>query len=181
LSGVDIVREDDIKDGPMIPTDSSGHAHYEPGSWGRGIGDCLLKQPTFGSRSLQIAHELLGAEGCYLYFDKVNGNWIQSGNEVGTCNDPKGIEDHHKEHKRKAELNSNESKLYTEYPAKASARVQMARSRNVHPHPWKAYFEDLLVFCGLGFIHWNLWRNTLLVIVMSGFCCQRCEGGVYLG
>ena len=43
-------------------------------------------------------------------------------------------------------------KVYLEYPAKESNRVKMAQENNIRPRPWRAYFEDLLLFCGMGFV-----------------------------
>jgi len=60
--------------------------------------------------------------------------------------------DRHEEHKKSASNGGGGSKLYTEYPAKDSSRAQLARRNKVRPYPWKAYFEDLALFCGMGFV-----------------------------
>lgn len=92
------------------------------------------------------------AEGCYLYYDTVNAQWIRSGKVAGTTHNPKGILARHLEHKDKAERNEAGSDLYDKYPAKQSANAVLVRQSNLRPYPWNAYFEDLALFCGLGFI-----------------------------
>ena len=37
-------------------------------------------------------------------------------------------------------------------PRTVSDTVKNAREMNIRPYPWKAYFEELIQFCGIGFI-----------------------------
>lgn len=135
----------------------AGQVHNEPLSLG--LTDCLLKHPTFVDAFLRVdendkdkEQELSNAEGCYLHYDMKNAKWIRSGKVAGTSSDPKGILDRNDEHREKARNGGNGSKLYTEYPAKDSSRAKIGRENNVRPYPWKAYFEDLALFCGVGFV-----------------------------
>jgi len=53
---------------------------------------------------------------------------------------------------RSAARNDESSGLYVKYPAKTSGVATTVRNNKVRPYPWKAYFEDLELFCGIGFI-----------------------------
>jgi len=130
----------------------AGHVKDEPAT--HAIGESLLKHP-FGYNQrffLNVDDKLLKAEGCYLYYDTINCNWIRSGKVAGTRSDPRGIGDRNEEHRKKASNCGSGSKLYIDYPARDSNRVQTARRNKVRPYPWKACFEDLALFCGIGFI-----------------------------
>lgn len=124
-----------------------------------GLTDCLLEHPTLVDAFLRVdendkdkEQELLNAEGCYLHCDVKNARWIRSGKVAETSSDPKGILDRNDEHREKARNGGNGSEPCTEHPAKDSSGAKMGRENNVHPHPWKAHFEDLALFCGVGFV-----------------------------
>lgn len=57
-----------------------------------------------------------------------------------------------KEHVVSAAQSDNSSDLCAKHPAKQSGLAKMAQSNKVCLHPWRAYFEDLELFCGAGFI-----------------------------
>jgi hypothetical protein len=77
---------------------------------------CLLQYPTEGvsNKFMMIVHDLLKAEGCYLYYDKVNHEWRRSG-KVSV----RGFGDRHKDHWKNANnsgsssTSTKQSKLYT--------------------------------------------------------------------
>ncbi len=132
----------------------AGHVHDEPSMVGNN--DCLLKNPVGSSHRFILvtaSANVSNAEGCYLHYDTFNGEWVRSGKVSGTQHDSKGIMDRHKEHMVSAAQNDKSSDLYVKYPAKQSRVATMAQSNKVHRYPWKAYFEDLELFCGIGFIH----------------------------
>jgi hypothetical protein len=39
--------------------------------------------------------------------------------------------------------------------------VTIVWNNNVCPYPWRAYFEDLEIFCGIGFLHSNIVEQRL--------------------
>jgi hypothetical protein len=129
----------------------AGHVRDEPSI----VGDkeCLLKNPVGSKhRCVLVDNEFTNPEGCYIYYDTVNGEWIRSGKVAGTCNDHEGMMDRHKEHLASAARNDNSSSLYIQYPAKSSSLATTVQSNNIRPYPWQAYFEDLEIFCRIGFI-----------------------------
>jgi len=129
-------------------TTLAGHVHGKPSACG--LHQCLLKHPV-GKRFLPVEGILSLAEGCYLYYDTVNGQWIRSGKVAGTEHDSRGFGDRDEEHEKNATRGASGSGLYIDYPGKRSNRVKVARENKVRPYPWKAYFEDLALFCGIGF------------------------------
>jgi hypothetical protein len=129
----------------------AGHVRDEPSI----VGDkeCLLKNPVGSKhRCVLVDNEFTNPEECCIYYDTVNGEWIRSGKVAGTCNDHEGMMDRHKEHLASAARNDNSSSLYIQYPAKSSSLATTVQSNNIHPYPWQAYFEDLEIFCRIGFI-----------------------------
>jgi len=121
--------------------------------------ECLLRNPV-GSRStfLPVEGSLCDAEGCYLYYDSVNGYFVRSGKVAG-----RGIMLRHLEHDKQAKRNGDGSKMYIEYPGKDSNRVKMAKENNIRPRPWRAYFEDLALFCGMAFTRSDVVDQRLAV------------------
>lgn len=140
----------------------AGHVRDEPAMVSEK--DCLLKNPS-GTRNRFILVEadtdVSNAEGCYLYFDTENAEWVRSGKVAGTEHDSKGIMDRHEEHVASASRNDNSSDLYVKYPGKQSGLAIMMRKDKVHPHPWRAYFEDLDLYCGIGFIRSDVVEQRL--------------------
>jgi len=103
----------------------AGHVRDEPSMVGER--ECLLRNPVGSNHrfilidaNVDTNTELWYAEGCYLYYDTLNGEWIRSGKVAGTQHDSKGIMDRHKEHMRSAARNDESSGLYVKYPAKTS-------------------------------------------------------------
>jgi hypothetical protein len=138
----------------------AGHVRDEPTI----VGDkeCLLKNPVGPNhRFILVDSEFTNAEGCYLYYDTVHGEWIRSGKVAGTRHDSKGMMDRHEEHKASAARNDDSSSLYVKYPAKSSRIATTVRNNNVRPYPWRAYFEDLEIFCGIGFIRSDIVEQRL--------------------
>jgi hypothetical protein len=112
---------------------------------------CLLQYPTEGgdNKFLVIVDDLLKTEGCYLYYDKIEHEWRRSG-KVSDW----GFGDRHKDHWKNAKNNGSststkQSKLYTEYPSKESNLVRLGVASG--EICWKGYFEDLVLYCGIGF------------------------------
>jgi hypothetical protein len=92
---------------------------------------------------------LLTAEGCYLYYDKIDHAWRRSGKVSG-----RGFGDRHKDHFNNAKnsgssTSTKQSKLYTEYPSKESDLVRLGLASG--EKCWKGYFENLGLYCGIGF------------------------------
>ena len=111
---------------------------------------CLLQYPTEGvdNKFLVIVDDLLKAEGCYLYYDKIDHEWRRSGKVSD-----RGFGDRHKDHwknaKNSGSTSTKQSKLYTEYPSKESNLVRLGMASG--EKCWKGYFEDLVLYCGIGF------------------------------
>jgi hypothetical protein len=112
---------------------------------------CLLQYPTQGvdNKFLVIVNDLLKAEGCYLYYDKIEHEWRRSGKVSD-----RGFGDRHKDHWKNAKNSGSstaakQSKLYTEYPSKESNLVRLGGESG--EKCWKGYFEDLVLYCGIGF------------------------------
>jgi hypothetical protein len=98
---------------------------------------------------MMIVHDILKAEGCYLYYDKVDYEWRRSG-KVSVRRFGDRHNDHWKNAKNSGSSTSTKlSKLYTEYPSKEGnlGRLGMASGEKC----WKGYFEDLVLYCGIGF------------------------------
>jgi hypothetical protein len=112
---------------------------------------CLLQHPTegVGNKFMVIIEDLLKAEGCYLYYDKIEHEWRRSG-KVSDRGFGVRHEDHWKNAKNSGSSTSTkQSKLYTEYPSKDSDLVRLGRASGTKC--WKGYFEDLVLYCGIGF------------------------------
>jgi hypothetical protein len=112
---------------------------------------CLLQYPTEGvdNKLLVIVNDLLKAEGCYLYYGKIEHEWRRSGKVSD-----RGFGDRHKDHWKNAKnsgssTSTKQSKLYTEYPSKGSNLVRLGVASG--KKCWKGYFEDLVLYCGIGF------------------------------
>jgi hypothetical protein len=118
-----------------------------------------------------------GAEGCYLYFDTVNNQWIRSGKVAGTSEDPRGIIDRDGNHASNAARNCSGSQLYREYPARESELVQRAKANNVHPLPWRAYFHELSLFSGISFIR----SDTVVQNLVTDVNAERDDDDVTCG
>jgi hypothetical protein len=121
-----------------------------------GNNDWLLKNPVgLSHRFIHVTTDadMWTAEGCYLYYDTFNGQWVQSGKVASSEHDSKGIMDRHlKEHMVSTAWNDESSDLYVKYLGKQSRVATMAWRNKVYSYHWKAYFEDLELFCEIGFI-----------------------------
>ena len=105
---------------------------------------CLLRPPGAGgkfvplSKSSEMASKL---QGCYLYFDPEQGNWIRSGEVSG-----RPFQERLKEHEARSKLRDEkdvESKFYTSYPSK-DTQIDVSKTKI-------GDFEDLVAYCGIGF------------------------------
>jgi hypothetical protein len=112
---------------------------------------CLLRHATegVGNQFMVIVDELLKAEGCYLYYDKVDHAWRRSGKVSD-----RGFGDRHKDHWKNAKnsgssSSTKQSKLHTEHPSKESNLVRLGMASG--EKCWKGSFEDLALYCGIGF------------------------------
>jgi hypothetical protein len=128
----------------------ANHVRDEPDTMDENA--CLLRHPTEGggNKFMKIVQDLLfKAEGCYLYYDRIDHAWRRSGKVSD-----RGFGDRHQDHFRNAKnsgssTSTKQSKLYMEYPSKESDLVRLGLDSGVKC--WKAYFEDLALYCGIGF------------------------------
>jgi len=100
---------------------------------------CLLADPSAFKKATTPTGKMM--EGCYLYYDTNDGQWIRSGKAVGSNFDKR-----HKEHSKGSELKdsiSQKSKFYSSYPS---------RSVNLHDNrARKGTFENLQQYIGVGY------------------------------
>jgi hypothetical protein len=84
-----------------------------------------------------------------LYYDKIEHEWQRR------CKvSDRGFGDQQKDHWKNAKnsglsTSTKQSKLYTEYPSKESSLVRLGVASG--DRCWKGYFEDLVLYCGIGF------------------------------
>ena len=126
---------------------------------------CLLAKPNSSAASNYLfctnSESLL--QGCYLYFDSNEEEWIRSVKVTGAN---RHFEVRDKEHQKRAESDSNDdgSLFYDAYPSLKSKR---AKSKIVD-----GYFENLQQFVGAGF---QPMANVMAI------CQKDCsDGGVFL-
>jgi hypothetical protein len=102
------------------------------------------------NKFLVILDNLLKAEGCHLYYDKIEHEWQRSGKVSDRGFDDRHNKDHWKNAKNSGSSTSiKQSKLYTKYPSKESNLVRLGVVSS--EKCWKGYFEDLVLYCGIGF------------------------------
>jgi hypothetical protein len=133
---------------------------------------CLLRNVSSQGRSFvplvvgtsdsftQAANKM---EGCYLYFDREEAEWIRSGKVCGRT-----FAERHKEHKKGSELKceiSRESRFYTRYPSKV-ATAGLVRLR-------RGFFDDLTMYCGLAFERGSPSLHHLLDDENGIFCWEK--------
>ena len=88
-----------------------------------------------------ISNQEAKLEGCYLYYDSNNGEWIRSGKAVGS-----NFGLRHGQHKNESRLttaSSQKSKFYNSYPSKAVSLPDQSSKKGV--------FESLQMFVGMGY------------------------------
>jgi hypothetical protein len=88
------------------------------------------------------SNELANLEGCYLYYDSNDNEWIRSGKVTN-----RSFQTRHAEHARAARLTTTAdtaSTFYTTYPSSASAHIGLCTTR-------KGHFEKLMQYVGVGF------------------------------
>lgn len=97
---------------------------------------------TPNTKLIKIEEKFAHYEGSYIYWDKQNCNWEQSGKFVAIMHSCCNFGNRLKEHK-KAKENHNSSNFYTSYPhSSALGIIHKAQNR---------YFHDLLPYIGIGF------------------------------
>ena len=98
---------------------------------------CLLAEPKSFLKA--TSNQEANMEGCYLYYDNNNDEWIRSGKATGS-----NFGKRHQEHKRGSNLStveSRKSKFYSSYPSK---QVHLADHSSR-----RGYFEKLEMFVGI--------------------------------
>jgi hypothetical protein len=101
---------------------------------------CVLKNLGQYPKSFVPTDNLVGFEGCYLYYDTADGSFVRSGKVNG---ENRSFIARHKEHLKAAKSKELPSKFYKAYPSQAAPETQQMLQRG--------NFEDLTQYCGLGF------------------------------
>jgi len=101
---------------------------------------CLLRPPPNNFKSM---HEVESLQGCYLYWDSSNYFWVRSGKVAGEDRSFRARHDEHIVSSLLENEESVESLFYTSYPHKGSSNISDVSRR--------AYFQDLVLYCGIGF------------------------------
>jgi len=103
------------------------------------VNDCLLADPPAFLKATTPTGKVL--EGCYLYYDTNNREWIRTGKAVGS-----NFEKRHQEHLNESKLknsNSQNSKFYSSYPSR-TVNLPDQRAR-------KGTFENLQQHIGVNY------------------------------
>ena len=105
------------------------------------IAECLLSPPSDSMFQL-ISNNLGGCEGCYLYYNTKKHKWVRSGKTAGEGDDA-CFRGRGNKHKKNSALIEEMRKLsfYKCYPTKSVQNLGAVRG----------YFDDLAMYCGLGF------------------------------
>jgi hypothetical protein len=131
----------------------------EPAKWRSNM--CLLRDPRKGS-FVPVANEIESMEGCYLSFDREMGRFVRSGK---TCNPGRTFAVRWREHEECSRKQMLESRFYQSYPSRSLARANDGMRRG--------YFDNLQLFCGLGFNRTNLESLKPLVECDSIFSWKK--------
>ena len=119
---------------------------------------CLLATPSSFLKATSNSEASM--QGCYVYYDKNNEEWIRSGKAVGS-----NFKKRHEEHAKEAKLTtaaSSKSKFYNSYPSKSVVLPDASAK--------KGNFENLQMLVGIGF-------NKLLKGKLT--CDFETQGGIF--
>lgn len=107
--------------------------------------DCLLRRPGRAEYKKALDPGNQNLAGCYLYYDEEKARFIRSGKVYGEGRDFKARNEDHKGGSLLVSTGHLDSRFYRSYPG------ENACPNSVSDHLKEGTFEDLVMYCGLGF------------------------------